>query len=844
MKLNPTFLGAVELRGLLNDTLGYATEVPDEAFAHDIDFATAVDMVRSLQTAADKAGVDFGVKLTNTLECRNIRNVFPADEGMMYMSGRALHPVSVAVASKLQGAVGAGLDMSFAGGADAWNVANLLACGLGPVTVCSDLLRPGGYQRLRQYLEEAEQAVKSAGAQDVDGLAETMTLDSYAEKVRRDPRYHAEAFEDRSIKTERPLPAFDCIAAPCVTTCPAGQDIPGYMRHTADGDDSAALATVLRDNPLPSVTGMVCENPCLERCTRVHYEGAVRIRDVKRYLAGTAEALPPPPKARSLGRKVAVVGAGPAGLACAMALVASGVEVTIYEAKDRPGGMVSGAIPAFRLEDADLQRDLDRVIAAGVDLRCGATVDRDRLTSLRRDHDAVFLGLGAQRDRALSIPGEDLPGVVPALKFLAAAGRSDLDQWTGQVAVIGGGNSAMDAARTAVRLGAEVKVVYRRTQAEMPADAEERRAILVEGVEVLELLAPLSIAPQDGRLALTCQRMRLGEPDESGRRRPEPVDGKTEVLLVDHVIPAVGQRLVWDDSDGSALKTDAEGRLVGEDGCYTGGDARRGPASIVTAMADGRRAARAMLEDFGEDQGQPATAWPAPSRTKAERQDRASRLVAPRLPEVRYSDKAGDFDLVIAGLDEIDARAEADRCLSCDQVCDLCVSVCPNRANISYEVPGVIWPLVRIGRQGDGFTTTPAGRFTAIQGRQTANIADFCNACGNCTTFCPTEGSPFRDKPRLAVSEDAFVLEDDAYRLVDGVVHHRHGGQQETLTRQGETLIYGTEAAQVTLDAATFAVRDVVFAGGAADPVITLESAAAMALLLAGLTGGPLDSSC
>jgi len=261
-------------------------------------------------------------------------------------------------------------------------------------------------------------------------------------------------------------------------------------------------------------------------------------------------------------------------------------------------------------------------------------------------------------------------------------------------------------------------------------------------------------------------------------------------------------------------------------------------------MADGRRAARAMLVDFGEAQEQQPTAWPAPQRTKAERQDRASRLVNPRLPEVRYSDKAGDFDLVIASLDEADARAEADRCLSCDQVCDLCVSVCPNRANISYETPGVVWPLVRIEIQPDGFATTPAGTFTAIQGRQTANIADFCNACGNCTTFCPTEGSPFQDKPRLAVSEVAFAHEDDAYRLIDGVIHHRYGGMQETLRRQDDTLIYETDAARVTLEADNFALRDVVFKAATADTVITLDSAAAMALLLMGLAGGPLDSSC
>ncbi|HOX27140.1 MAG TPA: FAD-dependent oxidoreductase [Candidatus Krumholzibacteria bacterium] len=861
IKLNPTLLGRGEVRDLINGTLGFAVDIPDETFAQDLAWDAAVDLVRSLQGTAARAGRQFAVKLTNTLACRNTRGVFPATEPLMYLSGRALHPLAVRTAARLQEIFDGDLDISLAGGIDARNVARVVACGLAPVTVCSDLLRPGGYQRLRQYLDELASACAEAGAGSLETFAQRRAgrldlspaaaalanLRAYADAVSSEAAYLESTHAGRTIKTGRRLDPFDCIQAPCVVTCPAHQDVPEYLFQTAHGDLASALAVVLRDNPFPTVTGMVCDHPCVERCTRVNYDAPLRIRDVKRTLAHTARELPAalPPAAAPTGRRVAVVGAGPAGLACAWELARAGVQVAVLEAKGFSGGMITDAIPAFRLAAADYQRDLARIAALGVEIRTGETVDRARLGALRRDHDAVFLAIGAQRDHALDVAGEDCPGVWPALRFLAAVRHGRAPAVGRDVVVIGGGNTAMDAARTAARLvdpGGRVIVVYRRTAAEMPAAREEVRAIREEGVTLRELLAPLRIETRgDGRLAVVCGVRRLGAPDASGRPRSEPVPGEVETIVCNTVVPAIGQRLAGDLLSDAELPRDARELQIAP-GLFVGGDARRGAATLIDAIGDGRRAAREMLALFG--------LVPAPPPPPAERdlddaawQDRAARLVPPVLPDVRTGVAADDFSLVIGELTAAQASAEAARCLDCSVRCDVCVSVCPNRANLAFSVAPRRWPLVRVERTDDGHRRVADGVFEVVQTRQTANLVDFCNACGNCETFCPTAGAPHRDKPRVAVSPAVYAREDGVCRLEQRgdelMIRRRDHGRETTLSRAGGRFVYVTPDGRVELDAATFAVLAVAFADGASGP-IELHAAAALAVLLDGLADHPL----
>ncbi|MFO7608087.1 MAG: FAD-dependent oxidoreductase, partial [Candidatus Krumholzibacteriia bacterium] len=584
----------------------------------------------------------------------------------------------------------------------------------------------------------------------------------------------------------------------------------------------------------------VCAQPCVQKCVRVNYEAPLRIRDVKRFLANRGEAAPDPAPATPTGHRVAVVGAGPAGLACAWELARAGVAVELFEAADDAGGMVTAVIPRFRLEPEHFRRDLARIEALGVRLHYGQRIDQDRFGRLRDAFDAVFVAVGAQADRPLGIPGEDLPGVEPALAFLARARREPQRRLDGEVLVIGGGDSAMDAARTAVRLaaaGGRVRVVYRRTAAQMPAGPEEREALRAEGVTVHELRAPVAIVPAgDGRLVLRCQVMRLGAPDASGRPRPEPVPGAVEEFAADLIVPAVGQEIVCDflDPQLAAAAGDDAGR--GRDGVWLGGDLRRGPANLVTALGDGRRAAEAMLRTFGLPAA--GSAHRRPPLPEAERQDRAARLLPPvPLAAPRPAD-AGDFALATTDLDETGARAEAARCLECDQVCDVCVSVCPNRANVSWTVAPRRLSLVTVRPDGAGFATAPDGVFAVTQARQVLHVADHCNHCGNCTTFCPTAGEPFRDKPRFALAQACWDEEDAICRLElagpEVRLRRKENGREVILVRRGGVLLWQAPEAEIELDAGTFAVRAARFAAGAAGPV-SLREAAAMAVLLDGL---------
>ena len=892
IKLNPTLLGAAAVRELLATTLGYAIEVPDAAFAHDLAWNAALDLIRSLRDEAARQGLGFGVKLTNTLACRNTRGVLPAAETLVYLSGRALHPVAARLAAELQTACGGLLDVSFAGGLAAGNFARVIACGLGPATVCSDLLRPGGYQRLRQYLERLETAMTAARAADCDtyilrsagstalptpasvAAAALANLRSYAAAAAADPAYHKAAFGDRCIKTPRALGRFDCIGAPCQDTCPAGQDVPAYMAHTARGDFAAALAVVLGDNPFPTVTGMVCDHPCQMRCTRVNYEASVRIRDVKRTLAHQGGEPPLPQPVAPTRFSAAVIGAGPAGLACAWYLTLAGVRAPVYEAKGFAGGMMADAIPRFRLRDEDVQRDLRRLAAAGVEIMTDQRIDREGLLALRRQHDFVFVGIGAQADRALDIPGEDLAGVWPALRFLSAARRGAAPARGAAVAEVGGGHTAQDAARPPPRRvagGGPVHLVYRRTLAEMPAAREELLAVQAEGVIIHELLAPAAIEPAPGgRLALVCRRMRLGAPDTSGRPRPEPVPGDDRTLIVDTIVPAVGQALAGDLLTTADLPADhALNRLPAQEtalaGVLVGGDALRGPATLIEAIADGRRAAAQILAALGVPADSAAQTRQSlfPSwrrRPTAIWQDRAARLQEPILPPTRPVSGPGDCELAIGELTRDQARTEAARCLDCAVRCDVCVSVCPNRANLAYEVLRRRWPLVRLvaGAGAMNAELLPDGEFVLDQTRQTANLVDFCNECGNCQTFCPTAGAPFRDKPRLVLRAAAAAPRDgDVYRLTrsgttatiqrlpaapreaDRCGEPGQNGPPARLSRHGETYVYETAQVRLELDAADFAVRRAT----CLEPgpwQLDLREAAAMAVLLDGLAEHPI----
>ena len=693
VKLNPTLLGPEAVRGLLNERLRFDIEVPDAAFEHDPRFEDALAMVERLWAASQGQPASFGLKLSNTLEVVNRRPVFPATERMMYLSGRALHPVTLALARRMSEATAGQVPLSFCGGADAQNFPQLVADGLGPVTVCTDLLKPGGYARLQPYLLNLGEAMGAAGAPDLQTFIRP-DLARHAEQAAAEPRF---ARRERPLvfKGDRPLGAFDCIAAPCQDACPTHQNIPDYLWQVAQGRPTESLDIILRTNPLPGMTGSVCDRPCIERCVRNFYDAPLAIREIKRfaYEEGTA---PVERAGAPLGIKVAVVGAGPAGLSAAYFLAKMGFSPEIFEAKADLGGMVAGVIPGYRLTERSIEGDLERLRQLGVPLHLGCALGRDvSLAELRDGFPYVFLGIGAQRGKRLGIPGEEAPQVIDALDFLDRVRAGEPVDLGRRVLIIGGGNTAMDAARSARRLlpGGEVTLVYRRTKAQMPADSAEVQDSLAEGVGLRDLMAPESVVVEGGRVVgLSCARMRLGAPDASGRPRPVPVEGPPELLPADCIIPAISQEAVLEFLGDLPVARSRDGGLVCDPatretsipGLFAGGDMVRGPASVIKAIADGRAAAEAIARRHGVViSEEPLLEKPA---TTAQLMEKKARLMAPQtVPVLPVSQRQG-FDEVEQTFSPAAAAAEASRCLDCDDLCSLCVTVCPNRANLAYAM--------------------------------------------------------------------------------------------------------------------------------------------------------------
>jgi len=812
VKLNPTLLGPERLRELLNRTLGFDIEVPDLAFEHDPRFPDAMAMVKSLAELAKGRPQEFGLKLSNTLEVVNHRGVFPAGEKMMYLSGRALHPLTLRLAQLVDAELGGTVPLSFCGGADAQNFVDLVADGLSPVTVCTDLLKPGGYARLQQYLVNLAGAFDRLDAPSLPdflaaasrGLGAADTLARHADSAPRDARYHSRA-RPMDFKGPRPLGAFDCIAAPCQEACPAHQNIPDYLWHVAQGQPGAALEVILHTNPQPGVTGSVCDHPCTEKCVRNFYDGPLAIREIKRFAFEQGEA-PTPVRGPRQAVSVGIVGAGPAGLSAAYYLARMGFDAQIFESRENLGGMVGSVIPAYRLDGKALGNDLDRLDQLGVKIHRGITLGRNlSLDDLRNTFSYVFLGVGAAKGKRLGIPGEDAEGMVDALDFLDQVQTKARGSLGDRVLVIGGGNTAMDAARSARRLTpeGEVTLVYRRTRAEMPADPAEVRDCLGEGFGLRDLLEPAGMVVGQGRVVgLACTPMRLGGRDGSGRPRPEPTGEPEVILAADTIIPAISQEPALDFLQGVALARRRDGTFeVSEQGetslpgLFAGGDVVRGPASVIHAIADGRRVA----EEIGRRHGMELPPEPdldkglsAPGLLEKKSRTRAP-LTVPMLP----LQERGGFEEVLLSLSPEAAAREAERCLDCDDLCSLCVTVCPNRANLAYTTPTMEVRLpvlvVREGRlQRDGDRP-----FRVTQQVQILNLGDACNDCGNCTPFCPTSGAPYRDKPRFWVDEEAFEESaQDAYRLFrEGevlVLEARLGGRRHRLARSAAGLEYRT----------------------------------------------------
>jgi NADH-quinone oxidoreductase subunit F len=478
------------------------------------------------------------------------------------------------------------------------------------------------------------------------------------------------------------------LRAPCQAACPVGTNAGLYVSLIAEGRYDEALNVASEPNPFPAICGRVCTAPCEDACRRGEFDLPIAIRDLKRFATDHGAPLKrriPPPKQKHLER-VAIVGAGPTGLSAAYYLARRGYGVTVFDAMPVAGGMMAIGIPDYRLPRVELNRDIDAIRELGVEIRLNTAIGLDvSLDELQREYDAVLLAVGAQRSQRLGIPGEsELHEVIPATTFLKEFNLDPETKMQGEVAVVGGGSTAMDAARSALRAGADkVHILYRRSRVEMPAQAEEVRAALAEGIELHELVTPVQILSSEGHVrGVRCERMALSEPDEKGRRKPVPVLGTEFDIPVDVVLVAIGEApdpsfLPEGTSVGVApwggLLINQETLATGAPGVFAAGDVTYGPKSIIHAAAHGRKAARSihaylaklsprMVKEMPEGEFETASTLPPDGTITLD-----LRPTPRELMPLQNGDASRDRSIEFAtGFTEEQARREASRCLRCD----------------------------------------------------------------------------------------------------------------------------------------------------------------------------------
>jgi len=511
---------------------------------------------------------------------------------------------------------------------------------------------------------------------------------------------------------------------PCSSFCPAGIDVPRYIQFIAEGKPEAALAVVREKIPFPAICGLVCFHPCEARCARSQVDEAVAIRMLKRFAweHGNESWKPQAKVAPASGKRVAIIGSGPAGLTAAYYLARLGHAVTVFEAQPEPGGMMMLAIPEYRLPKEVIRAEIKEIEEAGVEIKTNTRIDSlDRL--FQEGYHAIFIATGAQQGQRMGINGEDSPRVMQAVSFLRKVKLGDEVKVGSRVAVIGGGNSAIDAARTALRLGAEeVTIFYRRSQEEMPATAEESEEALAEGVKFRYLAAPSRILSSDEKkVEIEFVRTSLEEPDESGRRRPRPIEGSEFVLRFDSVIVAIGQRpevsrqFNLPTAQSGAIQVDWDTLATAREGVFAGGDVVTGPASIIEAISAGRQGAISIDKYLGGDGDISEVLAPAEEAVIPPEEVRGKRR--PPMPKLSVEQRVRNFRQVELGYSPEMAREEAKRCLRCDLKERNCIifepSPWPRAIRNHFSQPGVPHETTGIAGRGteEMKTNDVTGRF-------------------------------------------------------------------------------------------------------------------------------------
>ncbi len=718
VKLNPTLLGYERVRDLLN-RLGYNyLELKKESFEHDLQFQDAIPMIRGLMQFAKDHNKIFGIKLSNTLGVKNSLGRLQGEE--MYLSGRALFPLTINLAYEITKKFEGKINISYSGGANVLNSKKIVQTGIYPVTYATELLKPGGYLRLNQIVEDFEINFNVSEYSDKINLD---LLKDLCDSVFEENYYIKDFKEITSVKIPEKLPLYDCYIAPCEFACPIHQDVSEYTFLVSEGRYEEALEVIIEKNPIPHITGYICDHQCMTKCNRWDYEVAVPIRDIKKFAAEKSfdqvkNKLIKEFLTQSNGIKVAIIGAGPAGLSAAYFLARSGFDVTIFEKTNKAGGTVRHTIPQFRIPQEVIDKDIEFIQNLGAKINYNSPENISIQKLKNSGYKYIFIGIGAEVPKVLKIDS-DSQNIFDALDFLKRFNKNEKLNLGKFVAVIGGGNSAMDAARSARRIdGVEkVYIVYRRTIKYMPADKEELEAALADGVEFLELLQPIEFK----KGVLKCQKMKLGDWDIDGRQKSIPVENEFFELRVDSIITAIGEQTDYNFFIKNQIKVNDDGEIIIDknsnetliENVFVGGDDLRGPATVIEAVSDGKKFAEIVMKREGI-----ILQFELKKSYKSE-------MIEKQI--LSRGNLSFEFD---------DIFFSASKCLLCDAVCNKCVEVCPNRSNIPIHISD--------GDFKDFF--------------QIIHIDKSCNECGNCETFCPYNGKPYQDKITIFSDKNDFQL--------------------------------------------------------------------------------------
>ena len=591
----------------------------------------------------------------------------------------------------------------------------------------------------------------------------------------------------------------DCLP-PCQSACPSSIDIKGFLSEIAGGKPEKAASLIREKAPLPGVLGRVCPRPCETECRRNRVEDAIAVCNMKRFASDMeiekyGKIMLPEP-GRSTGFKTAVIGAGPAGMTAAYFLRLKGHDVTVFEKNEKSGGMLRYGIPYYRLPDNVLAAEMDALEGTGIEVRYGVEIGKDiPARELEKDYNALLIAVGAQGASSMRIEGEDLEGVYTGIDYLRELAEGRIPDLGSRVIVVGGGNTAIDAARSALRAGADVTILYRRTRAEMPASDFEIEEALEEGVRIEFLAAPAGISRREGKVVIKSIRMRMGEPDSSGRRRPVPIEGSDFDIEADSIISAIGQRVLPECVSDLGIEIDRSGDIVSDyetfmtsrPGIFSAGDCQSGADIAVRAIGNARKAAEAIHQyllskpvtgekaEFNSTMG-PLETVPEELFADAEKAERI------KMPMISRKARVTSFNEIEKGFIDEDAVKEAERCLKCgcDKIDDCRLREYATRFNVDQglfkgEMRGYTIDKTRDDiklEQGKciscgscvracaeikglnvfsfvnrGFRT----RMTVPFGRSLVDSA--CDGCGECAKVCPTAAIMMTgEKPEEAVS--------------------------------------------------------------------------------------------